>query len=274
MNDGADILRRQTRSREGQLHPLVDVPHRIARGGENLAGEAGAVELDRHVCERAADVDGEPGPCHASASTRTAAILAPSARNHIGVATEIRSIRQRSRSNTTWRTCRNSVFLSVFAYLGPAADRPAFPVYDTIGVPGTKRVPYVSDYPCNWLQIEAFVSQGRVTRHAKEHLATSDKGVALFRRRLRGDIRALAPGTPPYRASDRVEASIPTYAGDNVLRIPPVDGADDAALILEVSRAVARIVVSGNHRRGEARDSFVRGAPVELEASGAPCPRT
>ena len=305
----------------------------------------------------------------------------------------------------------------VFAYLGPAAHRPAFPVYDTFGVPGTKRVPYVFDYPCNWLQIvenamdpvhaaflhtrnhgpsfsaewgqigieeyhavdegfyytnarrvgdnvwvrihhvimpnmtqagavlsmdgkttryfgrpsftrwvvpvdnentrvvawanfghrsdaqreewmtprmieiiegaeprtrpraealrrpgdyEAFVSQGRITRHAKEHLATSDKGVALFRRRLRGDIRALAAGTPPYRASDCVEAPIPTCAGDNVLRMPPVDGADDAALILEVSRAVARAVVSGNHLRGEARDSFVRAALVELEASHAP----
>ena len=309
----------------------------------------------------------------------------------------------------------------VFAYLGPAADRPAFPVYDTFGVPDTKRVPYVSDYPCNWLQIvenamdpvhaaflhtrnhgpsfseewgqigikeyhavdegfyytnarrvgdnvwvrvhhvimpnmtqagavlsmdgratrhfgrpsftrwvvpvdnentrvlawanfgdrsdaqreewmtprmieiiegaeartrpraealrkpgdyEAFVSQGRITRHAKEHLASSDKGVALFRRRLRSDIRALAGGTPPYRASDRVEAPIPTYAGDNVLRIPPVDGADDAALILEVSREVARIVVSGNHLRGESRDSFVRGALASLEASLAPGGRT
>ena len=309
----------------------------------------------------------------------------------------------------------------VFAYLGPTAHRPAFPVYDTFGVPGTKRVPYVSDYPCNWLQIvenamdpvhaaflhtrnhgpsfseewgqigikeyhavdegfyytnarrvgdnvwvrvhhvimpnmtqagavlsmdgrttryfgrpsftrwvvpvdnentrvvawanfgdrsdaqreewmtprmieiiegaeprtrpraealrkpgdyEAFVSQGRITRHAKEHLATSDKGVALFRRRLRADIRALAGGTPPYRASDRVEAPIPTYAGDNVLRMPPVDGADDAALILEVSRAVARTVVSGDHLRGEARDSFVRAALAELEASHAPGGRT
>ena len=85
---------------------------------------------------------------------------------------------------------------------------------------------------------EAFVSQGRITRHAKEHLATSDKGVALFRRRLRTDIRALAAGNPPYRASDHLEAPIPTYAGDNVLCIPPVDGMDDAALILEVSRAV------------------------------------
>ena len=309
----------------------------------------------------------------------------------------------------------------VFAYLGPTAHRPAFPIYDTFDVPGTKRVPYVYHYPCNWLQVvenamdpvhavflhtrnhgpsfseawgqlsvkeyysvdegfyytnarrvgdniwvrvhhvilpnmtqagavlsmdgktlryfgrpsftrwvvpvdnensraiawanfgnrsdapreewmtprtieiiegaeprdrtraealrkpgdyEAFTGQGRITRHAKEHLASSDKGVALFRRRLRSDIRALADGTPPRRASDRFEAPIPTYAGDNVLRVPPVEGADDAALILEVSREVARIIVSGDHLKGEARDSFVRAALMELQESHAPRRRT
>ena len=103
-----------------------------------------------------------------------------------------------------------------------------------------------------------------------EHLGTSDKGVALFRRRLRDDIRALAEGGVPYRASDCREAPIPTYAGDNVLCIPPVEGADDAALILEVSRAVARTIVSGNDLEGEARDSFVRSALLDLQASHAP----
>ena len=309
----------------------------------------------------------------------------------------------------------------VFAYLGPSAHRPAFPIYDTFDVSGARRVPYTSDYPCNWLQIvengmdpvhsvflhtrvngpsfseawgqlsikeyyaveegfyytnarrvadnvwvrvhhvilpnmtqagavlsmdgkrtryfgrpsftrwvvpvdnentrviawanfgersdaqreewmtsrmieiiegaeprdrpraqalrkpgdyEAFVSQGRITRHAKEHLATSDKGVALFRRRLRSDIRALAGGTPPYRASERVEAPIPTYAGDNVLRMPPVEGADDAAVMLEVSRSVASIIVSGSHLKGEARDSFVRAALKNLERSHSPAKPT
>ena len=121
---------------------------------------------------------------------------------------------------------------------------------------------------------EAFVSQGRITRHAKEHLATSDKGVALFRRRLRSDIRALADGSPPYSASDHRQAPIPTYAGDNVLHMPPVDGADDAALILDVSRKVARIIVSGNHLDCEARDTYVRAALVDLQARHAPRSRT
>ena len=309
----------------------------------------------------------------------------------------------------------------VFAYLGPSADRPAFPIYDTFDVPGTRRVPYAFHYPCNWLQVvenamdpvhavflhtrnhgpafseawgqlgvkeyhavdegfwytnarrvgdniwvrvhhvimpnmtqagavlsmdgttpryfgrpsftrwvvpvdnentraiawanfgdrsdaqreewmtprmleiiegaeprerpraealrkpgdyEAFVSQGRITRHAKEHLATSDKGVALFRRRLRADIRALADGRPPYRASNRFETPIPTCAGDNVLRIPPADGVDDAALILEVSREVARIIASGNDLPGDVRDAFVRRALMDLEANDVARVRT
>ena len=304
----------------------------------------------------------------------------------------------------------------VFAYLGPTAHCPVFPVYDTFSVPDTRRIPYAFHYPCNWLQVvenamdpvhavflhtrnhgpsfsetwgqlsikeyhavedgfyytnarrvgdniwvrvhhvilpnmtqagavlsidgkstkyfgrpsftrwvvpadnentrvlawanfgersdaqredwmtprmieiiegaeprdrpraealrkpgdyEAFVSQGRITRHAAEHLGTSDKGVALFRRRLRDDIRAVVDGDRPYRASDHVAAPIPTYAGDNVLRIPPVAGADDATLIRDVSREVARTIVSADDLRGEARDSFVRSALMNLQARHA-----
>ena len=103
---------------------------------------------------------------------------------------------------------------------------------------------------------------------------SSTRRRAWIRRRLRSDIRALADASPPYRASDHPAAPIPTYAGDNVLRIPPIDGADDAALIREVSREVARIIVSGNELDGEARDSFVRAALMDLQASHAPRSKT
>ena len=56
--------------------------------------------------------------------------------------------------------------------------------------------------------------------------------------------------------------------------IPPVSGVDDEALILEVSRAVARIIVSGDDLRGDARDSFVRAALMDLQTSHAPGGRT
>ena len=42
----------------------------------------------------------------------------------------------------------------LFAYLGPSAQMPPFPLYDTIGnLPGTELVPYKIVYPCNWLQV-------------------------------------------------------------------------------------------------------------------------
>ena len=44
---------------------------------------------------------------------------------------------------------------------------------------------------------EAMVGQGPIVIHAKENLATSDKGVVLFRRRIQREIRALKEGTPP-----------------------------------------------------------------------------
>ena len=67
---------------------------------------------------------------------------------------------------------------------------------------------------------EAMVGQGAIVVHARENRGTSDKGVSLFRRRIRDDIRALAAGRPPAQPAGFGPAPIPTWSGDNVLRIP------------------------------------------------------
>lgn len=41
----------------------------------------------------------------------------------------------------------------VFAYLGPPELRPSFPVFDVQRIPGTRRVPFSLETPCNWLQV-------------------------------------------------------------------------------------------------------------------------
>jgi nitrite reductase/ring-hydroxylating ferredoxin subunit len=41
----------------------------------------------------------------------------------------------------------------IFAYLGPIAELPEFPVYDTLEIEGQTLVPYRADYNCNWLQV-------------------------------------------------------------------------------------------------------------------------
>jgi len=68
--------------------------------------------------------------------------------------------------------------------------------------------------------LEAVEGMGRITVHANEHLAPSDKGVALLRRRLREQLRLVASGGSPMRAADYFDDPIPTYGGDSVLSLP------------------------------------------------------
>ena len=132
------------------------------------------------------------------------------------------------------------------------------------GEPRTRSVDEALRKPGDY---EAFIGQGRITRHAKENLATSDKGVAMFRKRLQTDIRALAKGKPPYQLSEDVTLPIPTYAGDNVLNIPMKKGADDEALLLAVSRRVAKSLTKGDALRGEERDELVVKEMKAIEKS-------
>ena len=113
---------------------------------------------------------------------------------------------------------------------------------------------------------EAFVGQGRITRHARENLATSDAGGAMFRKRLLTDIRARAQGNLTYQLSENVDAPIPTYAGDNVLEIPTKKGKDDEALLLEVSRQVAKSLTKGDQCTRDVRDDLVASNIKAIES--------
>ena len=108
--------------------------------------------------------------------------------------------------------------------------------------------------PCDY---EAFIGQGTIARHANEHLGTTDRGVAMFRRKLRNAIRALAEGRPPVQPS-ALGDPVPTYAGDTVVHMPPRNGQDDDGLILETSRRIADAYESGDALVGSERDAHVR----------------
>ena len=88
---------------------------------------------------------------------------------------------------------------------------------------------------------EAQVSQGPITVHAGERLATTDKGVALYRRMLRQAIRNLAAGDEPPQLRAGPDGRVPTMAGDVIVRVPVSNG-DDAELQRTVGREVGRIV--------------------------------
>lgn len=97
--------------------------------------------------------------------------------------------------------------------------------------------------PGDW---DAWVSQGPINSHEREHLGFTDQGVRLLRRGLRKGIRDLAQGIEPVPFAGSNEAPVPTYAGDTILRIPRGEG-DDRALILETSRRLAAVYLEFAH---------------------------
>ena len=93
--------------------------------------------------------------------------------------------------------------------------------------------------PGDW---DAWCSLGPVSSHAREHLGTTDKGVALLRRQLKKNIDDLANGIEPRRLEPDPAGVIATMGGDTILRIP-ADGRDDRQLILDACRKVAAVYI-------------------------------
>ena len=68
---------------------------------------------------------------------------------------------------------------------------------------------------------EAQVSQGKVAHHSEEHLATSDRGIAMLRRYLRAQVERVARGEDPAGVSFDPEAPPVAFDAGNYLDDPP-----------------------------------------------------
>lgn len=97
--------------------------------------------------------------------------------------------------------------------------------------------------PGDW---DAWVGQGPINSHAREHLGGTDQGVRLLRNALRKGIRDLQRGIEPMRPEGSSGGPVPTFAGDTIVRVPRGTG-DDRKLILETSRRVAEAYVNHQH---------------------------
>jgi hypothetical protein len=86
---------------------------------------------------------------------------------------------------------------------------------DTIGTG-----PFVTRWrvPGYW---DAQVSQRPIAIHANEHLASSDRGVALMRRMVREGIEAVEQGEDPKGLVREPNALMPVYANEILRRVPP-----------------------------------------------------
>ncbi len=118
--------------------------------------------------------------------------------------------------------------------------------------------------------LEATEGMGRITEHEKENLVPSDKGIVLYRKRLRRLCRALEKGERPVQPTELWANPIPTYGGDTVLRLPPdeADGADDEAYLERIGEAVMEVQFQAEKLTGAARDEAVIARLKRLEAEG------
>lgn len=112
---------------------------------------------------------------------------------------------------------------------------------------------------------EAWSSQGPRTVHKRERLGATDRGVSLYRRRLRNAIRTHGKGENPLLSTDGVQSPIPTYGGDTVLRVRR-SNQEDSQAISDIAKRVADIYRSGDDLVDEERRQHIRKGLRSYEA--------
>ena len=109
--------------------------------------------------------------------------------------------------------------------------------------------------PGDW---DAWVSQGPISDHRREHLGLTDRGIILFRRLVRDGVRAVDRGEDPKSLLHGDEATpVSTYCHNTVLRVPPAPTeAEEQALRIAFGRRIFERIRSGEltkDRPGAAR---------------------
>ncbi len=129
-----------------------------------------------------------------------------------------------------------------------------------IGQTGNRSYEEGQRAPGDW---EVICSQGAIATHKLEHLATSDTGVAMYRRLLR---KAIAGQTGPDTSfHPEAGGSIHQYAQDTVFTIPMKAGEDDRAMMLGLNRRLLAVIQEGDAVPSAQRDRHIRRRLDELE---------
>ena len=105
--------------------------------------------------------------------------------------------------------------------------------------------------------VEAVESMGAISDHEKEYFVPGDRGVGMYRNRIRKFCRDLEKGESPPQPADLADGVIPTYGSDTILNIPQRDDQDETALLRETNTKVMDIIFSNDHLDGENRDNEI-----------------
>lgn len=107
--------------------------------------------------------------------------------------------------------------------------------------------------------VEAVESMGAISDHEKEYFVPGDRGVGMYRSRIRKFCRELEKGIEPPRISELADGVIPTYGSDTVLEIQH-GGEQETELLRQTGSQVMDILFGGDESTGEERDQRIISA--------------
>ena len=114
---------------------------------------------------------------------------------------------------------------------------------------------------------EAVEGMGPISAHRGENLMPTDRGVALYRRRIRQLVRDLAKGEEPPQPQQFPGQAIRTYGQDTILRLPAKNG-DDRKFLNAVTSAVMKMQFAAEDKPLEERDAHIVAELKRMEKSG------
>ena len=105
--------------------------------------------------------------------------------------------------------------------------------------------------------VEAVESMGAISDHEKEYFVPGDRGVGMYRSRIKKYCLDLQKGKRPPQPTDLATDVIPTYGSDTVLTIPPCEDQDDSNLLKQTNSKVMDILFSNDELSGKKRDQQI-----------------
>ena len=105
--------------------------------------------------------------------------------------------------------------------------------------------------------IEAVEGMGAISDHDRECFVPGDRGVGMYRNRIRKYCLDLQKGIRPPQPSELAPGSIPTYGSDTVLHIPLRDAVDDSKVLTQTNDQVMDILFANDEFVGDVRDEKI-----------------
>ena len=96
----------------------------------------------------------------------------------------------------------------------------------------------------------------------------TDRGISLYRRRVRKQIRDLAEGIQPPQPLRHKDRSVRTYGQDTVLNLPPIAGQDDREYLKKIGEQVMDIQFEVEDWCDDGRDGAIIEKLKEIEING------